>query len=551
MEANPPARILLICPHLEELSAIGAILCAPDLIIMNALSAEEGVSLIRENEFALVILDLCPSMKTDKDGGLIPIGEFGRCSHVPILILIAAGLEKYYLSNLKPFPVADYVLKPIDPDILCRKVNIFIELFRRGKAIEKMNRDMEEINQKILEQQKHIIEEERLKVLMQMAGATAHELSQPLMMLLGSLEMIELGVGIPGRIAHHIENMKSAVARMSETIRRIHMVRRPETKPHDPTAQIINLDQNITILCVEDDAKDYRNLEDLLKEQKGIELLWVQTIKSAFETMEHTDIGLILLDHYLPDGTGIDFLMAAEQKAIEIPIVMITGHGDEGLATHVLQAGAYDYLPKNKLGKESIIRVVQNALQKAMLKNEIRLAREKMAELSTRDELTGLFNRRYFNEVLKQEMLRSDRYGVVFTLCVMVLDHFQKVNKSLGPLAGDKVLKEIGWLIESGFRQNDLKCRFGAEEFAVIFPHTNINDAVKACEAFRAVLLEKEFEFNSARFRMSVSMGVTSVEPGGVKAQEVLNRQVGDALNRAKEQGGNCLIIHAGPDLEQ
>jgi PleD family two-component response regulator len=292
-----------------------------------------------------------------------------------------------------------------------------------------------------------VIEEERLKVLLQMAGATAHELSQPLMLLLGSIEMVEMEGAIPERVAHHISNIKRAGTRISETIRKIHTVRRPETKLHDQGAHIINLDQKVNILSIEDTAEDFKTIEALLNDEKAIELCWASTLKEAFDILKITDISLIFLDHYLPDGTGFDFLMEAQQKAIDIPVVIITGHGDEMLASQTIQAG-------------------------------------------------------------------------------------------------DKVLKEISQLISSGFRQNDLKCRYGGEEFAVIFPHTALQDAVKACETFRESLAAKHFEYDSARFQITVSMGVTSFSLEGLASHEALIKQADQALYQAKAAGRDRLLVH-------
>jgi two-component system, cell cycle response regulator len=543
MEDHGKINILVVDDRPENLLALEKLLGSAELTIMKATSGNEALSLILNHDFALILLDVqMPGMDGFETAELIRGNSESR--QIPIIFVTAISTEQKHVFKGYASGAVDYLFKPVDPDILLSKVNIFLKLHKQKNALKKMNEELQRANQKILEQQKHVIEEERLKILLQMAGATAHELSQPLMLLLGSIEIMQLEDTIPERMAHHINNIKRAGTRISETIRKIHTVRGPEIKPHDPGAQIINLDQKIKILSIEDTFEDFKTIQTLLKDEMAIELFRASTIKEAFDVLKKTDISLIILEHCLPDGTGFDFLIGVEQKAIDTPVVIVTGQGDEMLASQMIQAGAYDYLPKIKLGKEAIIRVIHNALEKAQLKKEIRLAQEKMAQLSTKDELTGLYNRRYFNEVLKQEISRSDRYGVDFSLCIMDPDHFKRVNDSLGHMAGDKVLKEIAELITSGFRQNDLKCRYGGEEFAVIFPHTPLKDAVKACEAFRESLASKHFEYDSARFRMTMSIGVTSFSLEHSASYEKLIKQADQALYQAKTAGRDRLIVH-------
>jgi two-component system, cell cycle response regulator len=543
METNEKISILLVDDRQENLLALEKLLRSPELAIVTATSGNEALSLVLDHDFALILLDVqMPEMDGFETAELIRGNSDSR--HIPIIFVTAISTEQKHVFKGYASGAVDYLFKPVDPDILFSKVNIFLALHRQKIALKKMNEALQRANQKILEQQKHVIEEERLKVLLQMAGATAHELSQPLMLLLGSIEMLELEANRPERMAYHINNIKRAGTRISETIRKIHTVRRAETKLHDPGAQIINLDQKIRILSIEDSDEDFKTIGALLKDERAIELFRASTIKEAFDTFKKTDISLIFLDHCLPDGTGFDFLIGAEQKSIDIPVVIITGQGDEMLASQMIQAGAYDYLPKIKLGKAAIARVIQNALEKAQLKKEVRMAQEKMAQLSTKDELTGLYNRRYFDEVLKQEILRSARYDVDFSLCILDLDHFKRVNDTLGHMAGDKVLREIAALITSGFRQNDIKCRYGGEEFAVIFPHTNLKDAVTACETFRESLAATHFEYDAARFQMTMSIGVTSFSLTGATTNEAFIQQADQALYQAKAAGRDRILVH-------
>ena len=158
-------------------------------------------------------------------------------------------------------------------------------------------------------------------------------------------------------------------------------------------------------------------------------------------------------------------------------MVVITGQGDELIASRIIQAGAYDYLPKAKVSGKALLRIISNALEKAGLKREMRMAQQKLAEMSVRDELTGMFNRRYFREALEREVSGAQRYGHGLALCMIDLDHFKRVNDTHGHLCGDRVLHEFGRLLNDTIRKYDVGCRYGGEEFAVILPDTSLDKA--------------------------------------------------------------------------
>ena len=135
-----------------------------------------------------------------------------------------------------------------------------------------------------------------------------------------------------------------------------------------------------------------------------------------------------------------------------------------------------------------------------------------MAEMATRDELTGLYNRRYFMETLQREVAKAKRYETKLTLCVIDLDHFKNVNDSYGHSAGDSVLSGIGRLLTKDARESDLACRYGGEEFVLILPGTDLEGARNVCERLRKRVEEARFEYDTAKIKITVSIGVT--QPG-------------------------------------
>lgn len=151
------------------------------------------------------------------------------------------------------------------------------------------------------------------------------------------------------------------------------------------------------------------------------------------------------------------------------------------------------------------------------------------------DELTGLFNRRHFDETLKQEIDRHSRYGSMVSLVFMDLDNFKSYNDSKGHVAGDKLLAQVGVLLDDATRKIDLTFRYGGDEFAIIMPHTSGDDSFTVAERIRQRLASEMSECNIA---ITASIGLSSWPGDGLTADDMING-ADRALYYAKRTGGN------------
>lgn len=548
MLAEEPIKILVVDDRPENLLAIENVLERPGLIIISATSGNEALGLVLEHHFALILLDVqMPGMDGFEVAELMRGSEKTR--HIPIIFVTAISKEETHVFTGYEKGAVDYLFKPLDPIILRSKVNIFVELFQQRKKLQQNNEklndmvaELERVNQQIRDQQKSLIEEERLKVLLQMAGATAHELNQPLMVLMGNIQLMELDGGIPAHMGERINRVSQAAGRIADIVKKIQTLRHDEPKNYAGGKTILNLDQPVSVLCIDDQDNDFTLLQQTIGDQPELKLSRAKQMGEALASIEKNRFDLIFLEYILPDGNGLEFLEAINSKGVNTPVVVITGHGDELIASRMIQAGASDYLPKAKLSQKALLRIISNALEKANLRREMRIAQEKLAEMSIRDELTGMFNRRYFQEGLEREISGAQRYKHSLALCIIDLDHFKLVNDSYGHLCGDEILQEFGKLLSDSIRKYDVACRYGGEEFAVLLPDTSIDEATVLCDRFRERISKHDFTYDRVTIRITASIGVAASSVEKVMTGQQLVELADKALYQAKHQGRNKVV---------
>jgi len=166
---------------------------------------------------------------------------------------------------------------------------------------------------------------------------------------------------------------------------------------------------------------------------------------------------------------------------------------------------------------------------------------EKLYLLSITDELTGLYNRRYFMEALVAEFKRAKRYKRTFSILMVDIDNFKAVNDKFGHNAGDVALLEISSILKSRLREADKLARLGGEEFGVLLPNTELESAYKLAEDIRSLVASSVIEYEGCKIILTVSIGVAEYRDRIVGIDDLL-RLVDKALYKAKDKGRNCTI---------
>lgn len=182
-------------------------------------------------------------------------------------------------------------------------------------------------------------------------------------------------------------------------------------------------------------------------------------------------------------------------------------------------------------------------LNSERLNEELRAKENELLERATTDFLTGVSNKRAFDEFASAEIKRSRRYNIPTCLVLLDLDHFKKVNDTFGHAVGDKVLTEIGILLKRMTRQHDLIARIGGEEFGLLLTHTDIESGHAVAEAFRREIQNLEIKHAAINLSVTSSFGVAELRE--LDTLESLLERADTHLYKAKDKGRNRVSSEA------
>lgn len=168
---------------------------------------------------------------------------------------------------------------------------------------------------------------------------------------------------------------------------------------------------------------------------------------------------------------------------------------------------------------------------------ELETALSRIEELAIRDELTGLYNRRYLMDALEREKTRADRSGRLFSVVMLDIDHFKRINDSFGHTQGDVVLKAVSKAAQDAIRSNDFCARYGGEEFFVVLEELPVSAAKVCTERLRTSVAVLQFPELGEDFKVTTSLGYTQYRQGEPVAQTIARADA--ALYRAKHGGRN------------
>lgn len=171
----------------------------------------------------------------------------------------------------------------------------------------------------------------------------------------------------------------------------------------------------------------------------------------------------------------------------------------------------------------------------------VNVFQHRLEEMASTDKLTGLGNRQTFEIVMKQALAQFARTSTPFSLILMDIDHFKKINDTYGHLAGDDVLREIAHHIREQTRKSDILCRWGGEEFIILAPDCGVNDAQRLAEIIRQSIMEQHFVTKNPDHKITLSAGVAEIHKD--ESNVTIISRADKALYAAKKQGRNCVQV--------
>lgn len=303
------------------------------------------------------------------------------------------------------------------------------------------------------------------------------------------------------------------------------------------------------ILVIDDDPGIIRALTQILK---GLAKVYFTTKGAeAAKLALACQPDLIMLDIEIPDLNGFEVckLLKSDPLLSHIPILHVTAHTDLDTEALALSSGAIDFI--HKPPHPAVVRArVSNYLAMKLQNDQLRM-------LSATDGLTGIANRRIFDETLHNEWLRTCRNNIPLSLLMIDVDHFKRYNDCYGHLAGDECLIAVAQLISSSIRRpGELVARYGGEEFVVLAPHCNAEQAVNLAEIIRTKIANQAInhEASDTEAVVTISIGVacsSAFEQGltdNINAPEAIDllKLADEALYNAKTLGRNRVFLHDG-----
>ncbi len=236
-------------------------------------------------------------------------------------------------------------------------------------------------------------------------------------------------------------------------------------------------------------------------------------------------------------------LRTLEQTRL-VPIIFIAEETDRPKIIRALDLGVNDFILKPVERNELAARV-KTQIKRQRYAAELRESVSSTMQLAVVDELTGLYNRRYFDRHLALMFTKAQQQGRYMALMMLDLDYFKSVNDNHGHGAGDEVLREFALRLQRNIRGVDLACRYGGEEFVVLMPDTDADMARTVAERVRAAMADREFVVNDkTSLTLTVSAGIAAIDDKDASPEALLKR-ADNALYRAKGEGRNRVVSDA------
>ena len=292
------------------------------------------------------------------------------------------------------------------------------------------------------------------------------------------------------------------------------------------------------ILYVDDDSSGLQAMRAVLKR-------WyrVSTAENAQEALafleEEEQVDVVISDQLMPGMDGIAFLSRLRYEKPDVLRILLTGQADMNVAVQAVNQGyIFRFLTKPCPASEVLDAVQQAVAHRSLLSSD----KEQLIDLVFRDDLTKLYNRRYFDVIHPQEHDRCAQYQRDYSLVFIDLDGVKAVNTHHSHLAGSRMIEQAGGIIQSLTRSSDFGFRFGGDEFVTILIESGKEGAEIYAQRVCDVIAQTRFEADGVELSITASIGIASFPYDGQSTEQIF-RQADDAMYAAKKGGKNRVMV--------
>ena len=328
-------------------------------------------------------------------------------------------------------------------------------------------------------------------------------------------------------------------------------------EPSDSSVQDNKIEHKIVVLLVDDQEIIANGIEQMLKNEKDIEMHYIDNPKIAVQKAIDINATIILQDLVMPNADGMILLRfyKAHPATQGIPVIVLSSKEDPKVKSNAFTNGATDYLVKlpDKVELIARIRAHSNTYMAQLERDavyfalnetqkELETSNKKLKILSSMDSLTQIPNRLTFDKTLNKEWRNAHRSHQQLSLLMLDIDHFKKYNDGYGHQSGDNCLVQVAQTLHASTdRPMDLVCRYGGEEFGIILPDTPIEGAMKVAEKMLEDVanLKIKHKLSDTSDIVSVTIGIASCYPEEDTLPASLISMADQALYLAKEKGRN------------
>ncbi len=290
------------------------------------------------------------------------------------------------------------------------------------------------------------------------------------------------------------------------------------------------------ILVVDDNYKNIRLLKDILEDENYV-VFTADNGLPVLEISHRIKPDAILLDIMMPEMDGFEVCRALKNDfdTKYIPIIMVTAKTEGSDLKKALELGAFDYI-KKPIDEVEVIARVQSALR-------YKLQQDMLREMASKDGLTGVFNHALLIELFEKELNKQERNGGNISFVMLDIDFFKKVNDTYGHTSGDMILKGLSGILTDSIRNSDIVGRYGGEEFSIVLPEINAENAYRLCERIRQAVESYRFSIGKEEIKITVSMGIYfKASNDTINSQDMMKR-ADEALYKAKQNGRNKVEV--------